>query len=1794
MKLKQSDLVFDLAQVLFGSNPIPGFDPFTIQGIRNVDGTNNNLLHIPLFNDQFNHVVNTDSFGASNQPFIFLRPASFRDGPAADNQTVEVAPGVFLPGVFGDNYNKTLNIVDSSPRVISNLIADMTAANPAAAAATSPIIGNPGNPPLFIEPFNSQFTIFGQFVDHGLDFINKGGAGLVAIPILPSDPLFSTIPPGAPAFMFQSRASLDANGNIINSTAPLVDQSQTYGSDLATRFFTMEYDATGKATGRLVTHADGGMATWADIKANALHRGIVLTDVDVSNIPSVTFDPLTNTWSRGVGTGQAFIADMANNANPAGKAEDPDSVVGLAGNNPSLFYDNELLNAHYVAGDPRANENVALTAIHEVFHNQHNLLVTQIQDMIAQREQILPGSAAQWTGDMIFDAAKIANEMQYQHVVFEFFARRMSPNITAFAQYQVEINPNITAEFSQAVFRLGHSMLTDTVDAVDAANNKTSMSLVQAFLNPTAFAPLGAASILDGMSQQMGNEIDEFVVDSVRNMLLGQPLDLAALNIARGREIGLGRLNEVRTELFNQTGETSLTPYTSWDDFGGNLLNPASLVNFIAAYAQRADFVTLRDAGDTAGLRALAAAAMADTAFMTGGVGVGDQGFNDIDLWIGGLAEQKVTDGLLGSTFDFIFATQFLAMQNADRLYYLNRLGGTNMLEQIEGQTFGDLVMGATGAVHLNGESFGTANEYIELSHLGLTNFNKTGAQAALVWHEVIGGTNAANSINAGAGNDTIWGEGGNDTLNGGLGNDFLYGQDGNDTLNGGVDDDFLHGGAGNDILNGGIGLDSLHGDDGNDTLNGNDGADGLFGNAGNDILSGGNGADELFGGDGDDRLDGGNDADALSGGLGNDVLLGGAGNDGLAGDDGDDLLIGGSGGDTFDGGLLGYDIVSYATSFNGLVIDMAGANPGSLGDARGDTFLNIEEVRGTNFNDQIFGDLFANVLSGGAGNDTLDGRDGNDTLIGGAGNDTLVGGLGIDTAVFSGLFSDYTLGITLGGHSLTDNRLLLGSPDGIDTFGADVEFLQFSDRKVVAADGTTVPLIALTNTIPLQIGVNGSTNSGPVFGNVVNSIVINDGTLVPAAGISVATIQVADPDLVTTGIRVYSLAGADAASFIFNPGNTQLVFVGGGAGNSRVNYEAQMAYHVTVNVADGNGGSSINYTLNITDVNDNRPVVTSGANMNVAENTAAGEVVYRIAGTDIDTVGPAAGLAYQLVNGVGGEDNALFSSTNNGEIRFLASPNFELPTDANHDNTYNILVGASDGVGAFTTRTVQIHVTNVGDGGNAQPVFTTTPPASVPENTAGVLFQAQATDPDGIVLGSTPATLYRLGGVDAARFSINGATGEVSYVNLVNPGQGPNFEAPTDAGANNVYNFTVIVSDGVTGDVTQSVALAVTNVVEPGDPPAVQFTSLPANPIQVAENVAAGPAGTVIYDANAINPTGVGTLSYSLSNDDFLKFSIDPTTGVLRFVASPNFEAPTDIGGNNIYDTTITVTNGTNSVTQDVHVQVTNVNEAPVFTTTPANPITLAENTSPTLYDANATDPEGTGLVYSKGGVDSAFFNVDPITGVLTFISAPDFEGAHAPNYAVSVVASDGVNSTSQSINISVTNVNGVTINGSANADTINAAQTAPGQPLPTPEPDIINGNGGNDIINALGGNDTINGGAGADNLTGGAGNDVYVYSLATDSTPAAADTITDFVHLSDKINLSPIDANSFIFAFGNQAFGFAGQNANLVANSVTWFESGGNTIVRADTNGTVASAEFQLVLSGINLGLTAQDFTL
>ena len=90
---------------------------------------------------------------------------------------------------------------------------------------------------------------------------------------------------------------------------------------------------------------------------------------------------------------------------------------------------------------------------------------------------ITPGEigALVWDGDRLFQAAKFATEMQYQHLVFEEFARKVQPLVDLFAAFEPAIDPSITMEFSQAVYRFGHSMLTENVDMIDANGNLTEV-----------------------------------------------------------------------------------------------------------------------------------------------------------------------------------------------------------------------------------------------------------------------------------------------------------------------------------------------------------------------------------------------------------------------------------------------------------------------------------------------------------------------------------------------------------------------------------------------------------------------------------------------------------------------------------------------------------------------------------------------------------------------------------------------------------------------------------------------------------------------------------------------------------------------------------------------------------------------------------------------------------------------------------------------------------------------------------------------------------------------------------------------------------------------------------------------------------------------------------------------------------------------------------------------------------------------------------------------------------------------
>src|SRR5262249_49941377 len=93
-----------------------------------------------------------------------------------------------------------------------------------------------------------------------------------------------------------------------------------------------------------------------------------------------------------------------------------------------------------------------------------------------------------------------------------------------------------------------------------------------------------AGAIIMGSSDQTGNEIDEFVTETLRNNLLGLPLDLPAINMARARDVGIPPLHHLRRALSPQTKDGQLAPYAGWRDFGRHMKPPESLVNFVAAY----------------------------------------------------------------------------------------------------------------------------------------------------------------------------------------------------------------------------------------------------------------------------------------------------------------------------------------------------------------------------------------------------------------------------------------------------------------------------------------------------------------------------------------------------------------------------------------------------------------------------------------------------------------------------------------------------------------------------------------------------------------------------------------------------------------------------------------------------------------------------------------------------------------------------------------------------------------------------------------------------------------------------------------------------------------------------------------------------------------------------------------------------------------------------------------------------------------------------------------------------------
>lgn len=377
-----------------------------------------------------------------------------------------------------------------------------------------------------------------------------------------------------------------------------------------------------------------------------------------------------------------------------------------------------------------------------------------------------------------------------------------------------------------------------------------------------------------------------------------------------------------------------------------------------------------------------------------------------------------------------------------------------------------------------------------------------------------LSGNSGDNVLSGGRGHDGLSGRAGNDYLIGGGGNDHLEGGEGDDVLSGGSGSDHLHGGTGNDVIlqdiewvqdfiDGGSGTDTLDysvtdfawgyrdlmgttgviadlslgrvykyygfsnggydtvwnienliGTGLNDQLTGDASDNVLSGGLGDDGLFGLSGADYLAGGEGDDHLDGGEGDDILEGGYGTDFIQGGAGNDLILQDIRwtYETVDGGSGVDTLD-----YSATELGDHVErGIVAELRHGWVSKLtngGDASHDTVSNIENIIGTNLNDELRGNDADNLFSGGLGNDVLAGRAGNDYLLGGEGNDHLDGGEGDDILVGGSGTDSYRAGYgdDLFLQDIQQTSEVLVGDEGVDTVDYSYTPLTGTGRGIFA-----------------------------------------------------------------------------------------------------------------------------------------------------------------------------------------------------------------------------------------------------------------------------------------------------------------------------------------------------------------------------------------------------------------------------------------------------------------------------------------------------------------------------------------------------------------------------------------------------------------------------------------------------------------------------------------------------------------------------------------------------------------------
>lgn len=333
----------------------------------------------------------------------------------------------------------------------------------------------------------------------------------------------------------------------------------------------------------------------------------------------------------------------------------PLNTAGLPNANDSHVMPDSRL---YLAGDVRANENPDLVSLQTLFVREHNRLA-------AEQARQHP----QWSDEQLYQAARARVIAELQAITYNEFLPALlgQQAIRPYEGYRPEVNPQIANEFSTAAFRFGHSLLDSEIARLgdDGTEIAEPISLARAFFNTGVFDPSlpNRAGDIDPFlkAAASGNaqEVDLAIVDELRNMLFGAPgsggLDLAALNIQRGRDHGLADYNSVRAAY----GMPRVSSFRE--------ITPDGRVQ-----------------------RQLEA--------LYGTV-------DNIDLWVGGLAEKHIPGSSVGPLFQRIMVDQFTRLRDGDNHWYQRVFAGRE-LQELERTRLSEVIERNTALTTLQPNAF--------------------------------------------------------------------------------------------------------------------------------------------------------------------------------------------------------------------------------------------------------------------------------------------------------------------------------------------------------------------------------------------------------------------------------------------------------------------------------------------------------------------------------------------------------------------------------------------------------------------------------------------------------------------------------------------------------------------------------------------------------------------------------------------------------------------------------------------------------------------------------------------------------------------------------------------------------------------------------------------------------------------------------------------------------------------------------------------------------------------------------